>query len=105
LCAYLYQARDEPAILALAARIMDGYAQFYATRRVYYAGVFRVAGPTGPGLAELLAYDAPNRAEANRLGGEDLPDFIRAIDDDYHLLMDQERPRYILWLSPRPTPE
>src|SRR3954453_12947786 len=28
-CAYLYQARDEAAILALAARIMDGYAQFY----------------------------------------------------------------------------
>jgi len=100
-CAYLYQAHDEAAILALAARIMDGYARFYATRGVYYAGVFQVHGPAGPGLAELIAYDAPNRAEANRLGGENLPPFITAIDDEYHLLMDRERPIYIVWLSPR----
>jgi len=105
LCAYLYHALDEPAILALAGRIMEGYARFYATRGVYYSGVFRVVGPAGPCLAELIAYDADNREEANRLGGENMPDFINAIDDEYHHLMDLESPRYIVWLRPRQTQE
>src|SRR4051812_13158263 len=103
LCAYLYHARDEPAILSMSERIMDGYARFYATRGVYYAGVFRVTGPSGPCLAELMAYDAPDRQEAHRIGGENLPEFITTIDDEYHLLMDLESPRYIIWLSRHPS--
>src|SRR5258708_15803440 len=92
LCAYLYHALDEAAIISLAGRILDGYSRFYATRGVHYAGVFSVAGPAGPCLAELIAYDADNREEAMRIGGENLPPFITPIHYEYPPTMSPHRP-------------
>ncbi|MFL5732620.1 MAG: hypothetical protein ACJ78Q_05405 [Chloroflexia bacterium] len=100
---FLYHATTDNELLALAARIMDLYAEFYATRGIYYTGVFRATGVLGNVLAEPVVYDAPSQEEAERLGSDDLPKWIEAIDEEYHALMDHSHPRYLIWLLPNPS--
>jgi hypothetical protein len=64
-------------------------------------GTFRVVGPDGPCLADFMVFDTASRAEAERLGEEDLPAHIVAIEDECRALQDREQRRYILWLIPR----
>lgn len=99
--AYLYHPLDETTLLAFDARITEEYTAFYAARGVSYLGTFRVVGPDGPCLADFLVFETASRAEAERLGNEDLPARIVAIEDECRTLQDLQRRRYILWLIPR----
>lgn len=98
--AYLYHPIDEQAILDFDARITDEYSAFYAGRGVYYTGTYRVTGPDGPCIGEIVAYDSASRAEAERLGNEDLTARITTIENECRALQDRARRRYGLWLVP-----
>jgi hypothetical protein len=98
---YLYHPLDEATLLAFDARITEEYTAWYATRGVSYLGTFRVVGPDGPCLADIMVFETASQAEAERLGEEDLPARIVAIEDECRTLQDRERRRYVLWLIPR----
>jgi hypothetical protein len=78
---YLYHPLDEGALFAFDARITEEYTALYAARGVSYPGTFRVVGPDGPCLADFVVFETASRAEAERLGEEDLPARIVAIED------------------------
>jgi hypothetical protein len=98
---YLYHPLDEATLFAFDARITEEYTAFYAARGVSYMGTFRVVGPDGPCLGEFVVFETASQAEAERLGEEDLPARIVAIEDECRTLQDRERRRYVLWLIPR----
>ncbi len=98
---YLYHPLDEATLFAFDARITEEYTALYAARGVSYMGTFRVVGPDGPCLADFMVFETASQAEAERLGEEDLPGRIVAIEDECRTLQDRERRRYVLWLIPR----
>jgi hypothetical protein len=98
---YLYHPLDEGTMFAFDARITEEYTAFYAARGVSNLGIFRVVGPDGPCLADFMIFETASRAEAERLGEEDLPARIVAIEDECRALQDREQRRYVLWLIPR----
>lgn len=99
--AYLYHPLDEAALFAFDARITEEYTALYAGRGVFYLGTFRVVGPDGPCLGDVLVFETASKAEAERLGNEDLPARIAAIEEECRELQDRSRRRYLLWLIPR----
>jgi hypothetical protein len=99
--AYLYQPLDETTLLAFDARITEEYTTLYTERGVFYLGTFYVVGPDGSCLGDFLVFETASRAEAERLGNEDLPARIIAIEDECRTLQDLQRKRYVLWLIPR----
>ena len=99
--AFLYHPKDDTALLAFDARITEDYSAFYATRGVYYTGTFRVVGPDGPCIAEILVYDTADRAEAEEMGSVNLPPHITAMAEEGQALQDLARRRYLIWLIPR----
>jgi len=98
---YLYHPFDEATLCAFDARITEEYTALYAARSVSYLGTFRVVGPDGPCVADFVVFETASQAEAERLGEEDLPARIVAIEDECRTLQDRERRRYVLWLIPR----
>jgi hypothetical protein len=103
LVAFAYHAHDDGALLAFDERITDEYTRFYATRGIRYAGVYRVEAHD-LGLVcwgEILAYDGVHTVEeGDRLGNQDLPPNIVAIEDECRTHQDRAAPRVVLWLFP-----
>ena len=97
---YLYHPLDEATLLAFDARNTQEYTALYSLRGVSNLGTFRVVGPDGHCLADMMVFETASRAEAKRLGEEDLPARIIAIEDECRALQDRERRRYLLWLLP-----
>src|SRR5260221_8061232 len=64
---YLYHPFDEATLCAFDARITEEYTAFYAARGVSYLGTFRVVGPDGPCVADLMVFETASQAEAERV--------------------------------------
>ena len=94
-----YHAHDDGELLAFDARITEEYTAFYAARGIRYSGVYRLQGLGMRSFAEILAYDGVHSIEeADRLGNEDLPPAIVAIEDECRAHQDRSAPRFLLWL-------
>lgn len=98
---YLYDARDEREIFAFDERISEDYTAYYASRGMYYLGVYSVDGPLKPQLAEFSVYATSDPEEAERIGSDDLAAYIVAIEDECRALQDRSRPRYVISLLPK----
>jgi hypothetical protein len=98
--AYLYHAKNEAEMLAFDERITAEYTAFYLARGMSYLGAYRATGPIEPCIGEFMVYHTMDPEEVERIGNDDLPPAIVAIEDECRALQDRDRRRYVVTLTP-----